>query len=417
MTTILGASFQSALARLSNDEQKQARLTAYELLTEPDRPGLQFHRIDKSRDPHFWSVRVSRDIRIIVHKTGNSLMLVHAGHHDDAYKWAERRVIDEHPTTGAIQIREVRELVSDVVVPSSEKEAALPLEAPATAPVQLLFDRLSDDELLSIGVPSDWLSDVREADEDHFYALSSHLPQEAAEGLLNYAASGVLTPASPPVTDPLEHPDTLRRFRVLDGLEELKTALDAPFEQWAVFLHPSQRGVVERNYSGPARVAGSAGTGKTVVALHRVFRILRENPKAKVLLTTFSDTLARNLSAKLRLLCGEDSPLPQRATISSLDTVARDLLSLATGREPRLASADVIRSMLAKAADEADVYEVTPQFLNSEWTHVIDAWQIPNADAYASIPAWGARTGSGQNSANGFGECSAPCGGGSLPAG
>ena len=84
MPTILADSFTASLAKLANDEQKQAQLTAFTLMTEPDRPGLQFHRIDTSKDPNFWSVRVSRDIRIIVHKTGRSLMLACVDHHDDA---------------------------------------------------------------------------------------------------------------------------------------------------------------------------------------------------------------------------------------------------------------------------------------------------------------------------------------------
>ncbi|RWC95952.1 MAG: DNA helicase, partial [Mesorhizobium sp.] len=106
MPTILADSFTTALAKLANDEQKQAKLTAFDLQANPDQPGLQFHRIDKSKDPNFWSVRVSRDIRIIVHKTGASLMLAYVDHHDDAYKWAERRRIETHPATGAIQIVE-----------------------------------------------------------------------------------------------------------------------------------------------------------------------------------------------------------------------------------------------------------------------------------------------------------------------
>ena len=100
MPTILADSFIASLAKLANDEQKQAQLTAFTLMREPDRPGLQVHRIDKSTDPNFWSVRVSRDIRIIVHKTGGSLMLAYVDHHDDAYVWAERRRIEAHPTTG-----------------------------------------------------------------------------------------------------------------------------------------------------------------------------------------------------------------------------------------------------------------------------------------------------------------------------
>jgi UvrD/REP helicase N-terminal domain len=83
-------------------------------------------------------------------------------------------------------------------------------------------------------------------------------------------------------------------------------ALDAPWEKWTVFLHPEQRQIVERTYSGPARVSGSAGTGKTIVALHRAVFLARANPDARILLTTFSDTLANALRAKLRYLVSEE---------------------------------------------------------------------------------------------------------------
>ena len=112
----ISLTLHSALGRLSGDEQKQVKLTVFDLQTEPDRPGLQFHRIDNSKDPNFWSVRVSRDIRIIVHKTGASLLLAYVGHHDDAYRWAERRRIEAHPKTGALQIVEIRERVEEMPV-------------------------------------------------------------------------------------------------------------------------------------------------------------------------------------------------------------------------------------------------------------------------------------------------------------
>src|ERR1700751_112960 len=114
MPTILADTFTPALGRLVGDEQKQVKLTVFDLQTEPDRPGLQFHRIDKSKDPNFWSVRVSRDVRIVVHKTGESLLLAYVGHHDDAYRWAERRRIEVHPKTGAVQIVEARERIEEI---------------------------------------------------------------------------------------------------------------------------------------------------------------------------------------------------------------------------------------------------------------------------------------------------------------
>jgi hypothetical protein len=174
MPTLLADSFITALARLTNEERKQAKLTAFELQSNPDQPGLQFHRIDRSKDPNFWSVRVNRDVRIIVHKRGDSLLLAYVDHHDDAYAWAERRRIEAHPRTGAIQIVEVRERVEDVAPPATFDfvfpEPARGKETETAAPA--LFSSLDDDALLSIGVPADWLADVRAANEDGFFALA-----------------------------------------------------------------------------------------------------------------------------------------------------------------------------------------------------------------------------------------------------
>ncbi|WP_193178042.1 3'-5' exonuclease [Oricola nitratireducens] len=405
MPTILADSFTASLAKLANDEQKQVQLTAYTLMTEPNRPGLQFHRIDKSKDSNFWSVRVSRDIRIIVHKTGASLMLAYVDHHDDAYDWAERRRIETHPRTGAVQIVEVRELVEEVAAPSEPEQVDIPFDTPSAqaAPTPPIFANLTQDDLLSVGVPEDWLDDVSAVDEDSFFTLAGRLPQEAAEALLEYAATGILQPAAAQVEDPMAHPDTMRRFRVLEGLDELQAALDAPFEKWAVFLHPLQRSVVDRDYSGPARVAGSAGTGKTVVALHRVIRILRRDPQAKVLLTTFSDPLAAALETKLALLAGGGDPdVASRVTVASFRRIAEELHALTTGRKAHIADRDTVRGMIGKAAQAANINSFSPRFLISEWENVIDAWRIDSAEAYAEVPRMGRKNRLGQKQREGL---------------
>ena len=100
--------------------------------------------------------------------------------------------------------------------------------------------------------------------------LVEHLPDEAGEALLELAVGGTPQIAQPvTVADPFDHPDAQRRFRLMTNVEELERALDFPWEKWAIFLHPAQRQVVERDYNGPFRVSGTAGTGKTVVAIHR----------------------------------------------------------------------------------------------------------------------------------------------------
>lgn len=393
--------FTSALGRLSRDEQKAVKTSAFDLQTNPTNPGLQLHRIEASKDPNFWSVRVNRDIRIIVHKTAQSFLLAYVDHHDDAYKWAERRRIEAHPKTGAVQIVELRERV--VELPQRPQQQPLDLPRPdelplvpprvqkrrQAAPAATLFTALSRDDLLSVGVPEDWLADITAATEDSFLDLATHLPAEASEALLDYVATGVLkSPAPLAVADPFAHPDALRRFRVVENVEELEQALSYPWDRWIVFLHPSQRELVEKTFSGPARVAGSAGTGKTVVALHRARRLARE-PNARVLLTTFSEPLAFALERKLQILAGERSDVVPRITVASFDGIARELYQLVKGGKPALASNDLLRQLLVKAGEARSSPAITERFLVSEWTHVVDAWQLKSAEAYANVPRLG----------------------------
>jgi plasmid maintenance system killer protein len=110
--------FTDSLARLTSDEQKAVKTTAFDLQMNPSATGLQFHRIDKSKDKHFWSVRVNADIRLIIHKTNSSLLLCYTDHHDKAYAWAERRKLETHPKTGAAQLVEIRERVEEIIIPT-----------------------------------------------------------------------------------------------------------------------------------------------------------------------------------------------------------------------------------------------------------------------------------------------------------
>ena len=125
--------------------------------------------------------------------------------------------------------------------------------------------------------------------------------------------------------NPFEHPDAQRRFRVMADIEELTRALEFPWEKWTVFLHPEQKDIVERDYTGPARVSGSAGTGKTIVALHRAVYLARTHPNARVLLTTFSDTLASALTAKLKRLLGSEPRLAERIDVHSINAIGHRL--------------------------------------------------------------------------------------------
>lgn len=177
--------FTTSLARLTGDEQKAAKTTAFDLQMDPIGNGMSFHKLDRAKDPNFWSVRVSRDIRLIVHKTAGSLLLCYVDHHDKAYQWAERRKLEVHPTTGAAQLVEVRERVEEILVPKYVEDSR-----PATQQKPKLFAKYGDVQLLAYGVPQEWLADVKAADEDSLLELADHLPGEAAEALLELATGG-----------------------------------------------------------------------------------------------------------------------------------------------------------------------------------------------------------------------------------
>jgi len=392
MDFLIADTFTDSLAKLSGDEQKSVKTTAFDLQMNPVNPGMSFHKLDKARDKNFWSVRVSSDIRLIVHKTEASLLLCYVDHHDKAYDWAERRKLETHPQTGAAQLVEIRETVQEIVVPVYV-QAELTL-APKPAPdLKPLFTGRSDDELLGYGVPAEWLADVKSATEDTLLALCDHLPAEAAEALLELATGG--KPRVPVATvataNPFDHPDAQRRFRVMTNVEELQRALDFPWEKWTVFLHPEQRQWVERDYTGPARVSGSAGTGKTIVALHRAAYLARTHPDARVLLTTFSDTLASALHTKLKRLLGNEPRLAERIDVHSLNAIGLRLYKAHVG-QATIASREIVRELLTDAASAVGGHKFGLHFLLTEWEQVVDAWQLENWDAYRDVARLGRKT-------------------------
>jgi hypothetical protein len=394
MKLLLADTFQSALAKLSNDEQKAVKLTVFDLQQDPSNPGLKLHRIDNSKDPNFRSVRVNRDIRLVIHKMKSSFLIAFVDHHDDAYKWAERRRIDTHPRTGAAQIVEVRERVEEITIPTYvPSEGPQPLKDDGTPLPKLepLFSRLSVEDLLSVGVPEDWLNDIQNASEDNFLELTDHIPAEAAEALLDYVSTGnLIVPGSAEEgTDPFAHPDAQRRFRVMENVEELEQALNYPWDKWAIYLHPNQRGLVKSSYSGAVRVSGSAGTGKTVVALHRAAHILRNEREAKLLVSTFSSPLSNALEHKLRLLLSEDENFDHKVSVRPFEGVARELFTLINGHEPNLARREHVTAALRKAIEATALSGFTERFVFSEWRYVIDAWQIDSLEAYANVPRLG----------------------------
>jgi mRNA-degrading endonuclease RelE of RelBE toxin-antitoxin system len=349
---LLADSFQSSLDKLNGEEQKAAKFAAFELQINPANPGLQCHRLDNIKDKNFWSARASRDIRLIFHRVESSVMLCSVDHHDPAYDWASRRKIETHPVTGAAQIVEIRETVAE------------------------------------------WIPDVRTADDDMLLVIASHLPGEAAEAIIDLATG--TTPTKPEVrqpdqSNPFEHPDAQRRFRVLTGTEELARALDYPWERWIVFLHPSQADWVTRSFHGPTRVQGSAGTGKTVVALHRAVHLARSNPEARVLLTTFSDPLAALLQDKLHRLIQGEPHLLERLDVLAMQELGERMHTAQLGK-PRLIAPEDLRALIHKHAP-AEISRVYGEgFVVEEFNEIVDSFGLRDWDSYRDVRRLGRKS-------------------------
>ncbi len=387
MKFFIADTFTSALTKLDNASQKAAKMCAFDLQMDPSGHGKQFHKIDKSKDKNFWSVRASRDIRLVIHKLKERFTLCYVDHHDAAYDWAERRVFEVHPKTRALQIVEVIERVEEISIPSTPVTPEIEEPSVPKLPVGPVLT-VGADTLLSYGVPPQWIDALLAAGEERLLDLAIHLPAEASEAVLALAIGE--EPSLALVESGIEpdgtHPDEQRRFRIIEDTDALEQALDYPWDKWSVFLHPSQRDFVERDFNGPARVAGSAGTGKTVVAVHRAVSLSKE-VNSRVLLTTFSQPLASALGLKVGILSGDEETLVPNIHVAAIAEAASDLYELISGHKPFLASEEQIRKLLENHGEDED-----QMFLWSEWSAVIDAWQIDSEDSYLDVARIGRRS-------------------------
>jgi superfamily I DNA/RNA helicase/mRNA-degrading endonuclease RelE of RelBE toxin-antitoxin system len=383
---LIADTFTTSLRKLTNDEQSFVKNTAFDLQVNPTHPGLQFHRIERAKDKNFWSVRSGRDLRIIIHKTDADFLLCYVNHHNAAYEWAERRKLQTHPETGAAQLVEIREKVQEFVQPRF-------IEPKTMSEVRKPFAGISVLEMLGYGVPQEWIEAVRESTDDSLFDLFVHLPSEAAEALLELATGGnpKTSNQNSHESDPFDHPDSKRRFTLISSSEELSRALQFPWDKWTVFLHPEQRGFVEKNFNGPARVSGSAGTGKTVVALHRAHTLAARNPDKRVLLATFSDSLARALQTNLDKLVSNQPRLGEQIEVVSLPSLIKRLYEGHFGKV-RLATEPVIKQFIADEKDRLKIAKFSNSFLWKEWEQIVDPWQIQNWDQYRVVPRLGRKT-------------------------
>ncbi len=301
----ISADFLTAFARLPKQIQGKTTEFVNKFHNDPTAPGINYEKISQGVDKKIYSVRIDNTYRGIVARQPESgvYLLLWVDHHDEAYQWAARKRCDVNAITGAIQVYDVQTADAQTVT------------APQEPP---LFSAVTDEELLKLGVPEAQLSFVRSiTDMESFYAAEPALARDAYENLSwvaeGFSAQEVLEmveadiAAAIPGDDlsaALETPSTLKSFVVVEGEDELRRIMAEPLEKWRVFLHPTQRKIVRKNYSGPARVLGGAGTGKTVVAMHRAKHLASKlEGRERILLTTFTANLAADIRESLGKIC------------------------------------------------------------------------------------------------------------------
>ncbi|ALZ13978.1 UvrD-helicase domain-containing protein [Pseudomonas aeruginosa] len=353
----------------------------------PMATGINYERIRDAADPNMRSVRINDNMRGIVLKpdVGNVYCLLWVDQHDDAYHWARRHRVAIHPDVGSIQIYAVQ-----------EEAASAALVMPEVADSVGLFDTLKDREIRRLGVPDERLAAVRAVkSESELEALEALLPDEAFEALFLFAAGEpfdkLVNEQSAPVmidesdfSAALERDSTRRHFVVLTDDSDLEALLAAPLERWRVFLHPSQRKLVERDWNGPVKVTGGAGTGKTVVAMHRAARLARQYaqlPGRPVLFTTFTKTLAEDIRQHLELLCTPQEL--EKIQVVNLDQWASGLLRR-FGYSNGLLYNEADRRRFWQAAMSAmpASVDLSQQFMRAEFERVVLPQGCETAEDY-----------------------------------
>lgn len=382
MKIVIADTLTASIAKLDPPFQDLVKQTVFDFQVNPKTPSFKYHRLKGTKDKNFWSIRANDDIRVIIHRSGDVNVLCYADHHDPAYRWAEKRKLEVHPDTGAAQFLVIDERVEEVVTRIVRQVVEEP-------PV---FGSFEPAYLMALGVPANLLEAVRYIRQSRLEELIELLPEEAAERLLRLAEGHPVPRPVEIVVDPFSHPDARRRFKVVDNAEELREALEAGWEKWVVFLHPEQREAIEKRYSGPAKVSGSAGTGKTVVALHRAAHLARAGA-GRVLLTTFSSTLASRLDQNIEHLLPREHPAHERLRVVHLHKLARDIWveynkrSLAIIGDKRVIDHHIQRAERAAGRTGFDV-----AFLRAEWEQVIELNDVQCWEDYRLVSRAGRGT-------------------------
>ena len=333
--------------------------------------GIHLEPVKGAKDKSIRSARINQDYRVILSAGANDVFTaLYLDHHEAAYNWAEGRKCIWDEVSQSFQIVSVQD--SQETVAASYANPTVASESPANtdyltkAPTK---DNVTDEQLKILGIPEESIAQVRSlltwTDLD---AIEKCLPQDAYERLFEFCDGGNIELMTNEVREgcAAEGDDKLlssnnRRHFIEITDTDLQSIFDQGLEKWQLFLHPSQRKVVESEYKGTMKVSGSAGTGKTVAALHRL-KHLCAKPNAKVLFTTFTNALSDNLQ-NLVLKMG----IENRYTLTNIDKLLGSLAS-----EYNLGKVDYNGALrIWESVVESEATEFEPTFLKAEYEDVI----------------------------------------------
>ncbi|MBT2525994.1 AAA family ATPase [Streptomyces sp. ISL-99] len=365
--------------------EKFGRLTLDQLFKDP---GLKLESLKRAKDPHIRTIRIDQGTRgvVLAPDRGDTFVLLRVMPHDKAIAWAIKQKASINAVTRAVEIRDMAML--EELTPAYEQIAA--------APDQRLFSQISDGDLTALGVDGTTLRQARVlTSKEQLEVFAPYFPPDQRE-VLEYLAEGFTveevwrdlvsvnlpSAASDEPVDTTDYATAIRhtrtRIALVTGSDELRDILDKPFAAWRVFLHPSQHKVAYRaSYSGPAQVTGGPGTGKTVVALHRVrhlLKFLRDGDR--ILLTTYTNALVAALRGALADLV-EDEELRELVDITTVDALASRVVS--TARRPLRGGEEEARW---EQAARATGFTGTAQFLAQEYKHVVLAQSLRSLAEY-----------------------------------
>ncbi|MBK8593471.1 MAG: DEAD/DEAH box helicase [Sandaracinaceae bacterium] len=405
----LSSDFLTAFARIPRSQQKKVRAFIEKFKADPTQASINYESLEGMRDDKVRTVRIDKAYRaVVIHPPqGDVYLCVWVDNHDEAMDWARRKVFEVNASTGSFQVWEPVEGANDAPKRDDSAARRRPTELqPAQA--ERLFSARTDHELLLVGVPAPLLPAVRAVRvEEDLDSLARFLPQEASDALYllasGYDFAQALDELSAPApkevvdtadfTKALERPGSLRQFKVITDDRELAEMLDAPLSLWRVFLHPTQQQLVRMDSKGSARVLGGAGTGKTVVAMHRARHLALQKgflqPGQRVLFTTYTKNLAADIKQNLATLCGAERDLIE---VKHLHGWAADFLR-ARGAKMKVLPDTVERKLWAEVVALAD--ETLPfreAFYREEWSKVVQAHDVLSEDEYMKVRRTGRGT-------------------------